>query len=997
MRQRPQDGIETPLRRWLDEPLDSALAFVQRMWREFWRGPQSTGRADSRQAVTGMPSVDELAQAALSGLLEASAPMSVKQMNHAVGHMFGISNDDPGLLRPYDQSETPFLLSMRHARLALQYEAAALFVQRQDASVEQDSDICVLRPNGRELSREDVSLAVSRHEARRRPLARELPSITEHAIEIHRAMQDSSHEMTVEAINRAISAAFALSDDDRNMPHNRSISAGETEFEFRARHARNALRKMAHVIVSTSTWAGGREGLRDTYALTLLGRSISETRVRTMVEGYNTFPPAGLVRPLLVVSEPAYDYGRWCWETLEAIRSLQADGGESFSNQDVSEALATRLGLDAEQRSVQSLLNPLEAEYKARCATMRVALQRMGLIERQPTDRSWRLLEDGMAAQRDDVEVRAREIVKSGALAAVANGAYPGNPKLRVAATATTYPGETTGDAGPNTELSDTPGAEDEPTSDDDGVLDPPVEDAGGPLHYYNYDPIRWCWETLGAVRRTTSESGGETGARNAPINEEMATGMNLSPRQRQVFGTRNPMVQDYKLRSAAMRVLLRELDFIIEGKGGWVLTGAGSVASEEDLAERITAMSEMPERTPGLVASAFDPGNPALEVEGGPSDTDAVGNAVGTGVNQLADALGSDGRVGMDRIAVHGVEGLGRERELNPSDREMCVALLKSLSGKESAKAGLTEDELFDALVEVLNVPDAYMALRGPPWGKKRSRLGPLLRYRFEHVLRALSIGQCGAIRQGDLQIADGRWFLTVDGVGLVETNPQDVWPQVAEYFSLHFYEDWRTDQWMVELIDVLAESGTDGTPFEYLCADLLAEMGHLDQVDVQGPGRLDSEGVDIVAKFRKEPIARVGTVDIFAPSRDSVLLVQCKRWLTEEVRTDAVSKLWAHWTQLKGSWTDDYESNGALLIVAGDLERQAELTFWTLDGLNAAGEESAATGGGADRAWSVWDGGRVLRLMRQYQVGVSESRDGSVSVDKEYIRALSKRRSAQ
>lgn len=482
----------------------------------------------------------------------------------------------------------------------------------------------------------------------------------------------------------------------------------------------------------------------------------------------------------------------------------------------------------------------------------------------------------------------------------------------------------------------------------------------------WQYDWQSWCVSTFVAIRSLTDgQSGGTTSVGNAEIAQAVSDRLGLSDRQRQVYSVQNPLEQEYKARCATARYILDRVGLIEpipNVRRSWRLTPGRHALSEQEISELLGQFGERP--VPGrgpIPANAYYMGNSELESF---------------------------------------QEDLEESPVAPPNDAELCFATLEVLG---DANGGLSDEHILSEVTQRLAVDEDYANRESPPWGTNERMKKSLLAYRLEHVFRALSIPSCRAIRLMDEKIAGGGWVATTYGkrlAGAGEPGKSELWSEVAEYFGLHSYEDWNTEPWMRQYIEALLESGDDGTPFEYLCADLLKKTNYISEAVVQGRGYLDQQGSDIVARIRKDPIAQIGTILIYPPVLDSILLVQCKRWVHEHVRADAVSKIFGFWRRLRQSHSEEYNVAGALLIMAGDLERDAEWQFWTFDDENNAvkdrvdGREERDEDLWSDvefgRDWSVWDGGRLLRLVRTHEVGIKVDEEGNVEVDREYFAAL-------
>lgn len=366
-------------------------------------------------------------------------------------------------------------------------------------------------------------------------------------------------------------------------------------------------------------------------------------------------------------------------------------------------------------------------------------------------------------------------------------------------------------------------------------------------------------------------------------------------------------------------------------------------------------------------------------------------------------------------------------------SDLDLCVAVLQTLpSDPDREDHPLEEREIVDLVAERLNLSHDYVNSPIPPWAvhgswaamvRRSGREPRLLAYRIEHVFRALSIEQVGLIR--DVAITDkgeGRWALTAVGSVVARSamlDQLDGFREIAEkeyhgihrYFEMHSYANWHDvqeqEQWIGDVVDQLnfldepnrrRASRLGGAAFEFLVAALMEKM-QLGQVEPQKANDyLDRAGVDLVVEeLTGDAVSR----------RITMLLVQCKRFFTGEIPSDAASKLFATTAWLKAQLRRDSSSqrvSGARLVFLGDLSREATWTFWALkaawDVMEREGRPAAGSGRdvGPDEqqpelVWDIWDGQKVVRLMREYAVGVEVDDDGVPQVDAKFFDDLRER----
>ncbi|MCY3568647.1 MAG: restriction endonuclease [Chloroflexi bacterium] len=462
-----------------------------------------------------------------------------------------------------------------------------------------------------------------------------------------------------------------------------------------------------------------------------------------------------------------------------------------------------------------------------------------------------------------------------------------------------------------------------------------------------------------------------------------------------------NPMEREYTARCATIREILALIGLIERGDKGpaWRLLPKGEAITRQELAKTLKESSFV--YLPG--ANGGYRGNAELEEVGKgtqPAKAGAAAEAMAGHTN--ANVEGEPGEQG--EVTRHG--SAAEETD----DLSLCLAVLQVLPDEEGEY--LSEEQIMEAVSAKLQIPAAYLSQPSPPWGRKVARSESLLHFRLEHVYRALSIPQTALIRDGGLDFPDaGRtWFLTSKGREVVRTEDtverrDKLQKLVNRYWSTHSYEGWQNEPWMERVIELLEEAGNDGTPFEHLCATLLEKMRDVDVAEVQSSGYLDESGVDIVVKMAKGRTAMLGTVPIHSVQRDAVILVQCKRWLHNDVPSDVVSKLFGFTARLRAQATGGelrYDVDGGRLIIFGNLTRDATWTYWWLREMWHQAEHTAmghlpGVHGGQSLApnqraprWELWDGGRVFDMIRKYEVGVKKNVDGEYVADEEYFRDL-------
>ena len=510
----------------------------------------------------------------------------------------------------------------------------------------------------------------------------------------------------------------------------------------------------------------------------------------------------------------------------------------------------------------------------------------------------------------------------------------------------------------------------------------------------WDYDYVKWAFQNLRAVQRicSTARSGLDLAA-NAQINEEVASEMQLTVEQRKVASLRNPTELEYKARGGTMRRLLELLRLIErnpDDKKYWMPAEHSDGMTEVRLKERIE--SYFKEATVEL-SSLGGPtwgyrGNRALEdlaAREGEGHDDSEGSTSTAGIQ-----IDTESRP----LVLTGSRQAGGA-ELVLADIDLCVSAMEALQEVSISGRGIKQDDLVENVGKRINAPQEYLELDGPPWGRRGRGIDTLFAYRMEHVLRSLSVDPANLIqvRGGeDGNEIGGEWSLSGKGQRFSNVYRDqarftaEVQKLVSDYFEIHSYENWRYEPWMQEYYEYLTKNaGRDGTPFEYLCAEIMRRIGGFAVVQVQGKGSaLDHEGVDIVAKTQVRDttvdLATFGNVPVYG-IQEVVWFVQCKMWLREDARSDAVSKIHGYWLA-QNSVADTnggYSVGGARLIVAGDLGRGASRQYWIHRQNSHRGDASEAQEAESS-AWDLWDGGKVLQLMEEHGVGLQRSVTGVV-----------------
>ena len=500
--------------------------------------------------------------------------------------------------------------------------------------------------------------------------------------------------------------------------------------------------------------------------------------------------------------------------------------------------------------------------------------------------------------------------------------------------------------------------------------------------------------------------------------------------------------------------VLLEDAEYVeqkkksVLGEEGWTLTRKawGGVYElrdnlQVDIKGQVSSIEEMPQdpqvaspeddlsATDDLAQADTEPQDAQHDNAGEQSDVSAEIESVGP-ENDVSQSTGP---------VLVAPSAPSEQNEVAVSNADLCFTVLQLLATDQASS--LTEDEFVKRVAAKVGVHSGYLKEPLPPWAisskwsnalRDAGRDPKLFDYRMEHAFRALSIEQVGLIR--DVALADSgrenqavqnRWSLTDNGKDAmlslldesspVEHGKSSVIPDaVHDYFRMHNYEGWRAQDWMANVIKWFSApniktAGEGGAVFELLIKALVEAHPSFSEARLQAHNNyLDEAGVDIVAYLRGD--ATNGEGDGFKDfnSRRGALLVQCKRYLWNDIPPDAASKLFATMAWLRGQadlghFRDDV--SGALLVFFGDLSREATWTFWALKATwdlmerasRTQGLPSEGTGAGAQPsrplAWEIWDSRTVLQLMKEYKIGVKVDSSGDrekVAVDTDYLDGL-------
>ena len=353
-------------------------------------------------------------------------------------------------------------------------------------------------------------------------------------------------------------------------------------------------------------------------------------------------------------------------------------------------------------------------------------------------------------------------------------------------------------------------------------------------------------------------------------------------------------------------------------------------------------------------------------------------------------------------------------------SDTDLCVEVVRRLI--EADENEVLESELWKTIGQeriglrsplVRSPHDKTGDL--PPWYKSDPRARTLFAYRMRHVMQALSLRPSPTIRMTRKEGHDRFWELAerVDRQTLLseitsaEDNgePIDFGKDVAAYFKRHQYSTWRTEPWMksfcrkfAELSRKTKDDGSfdgdklDGTLFELLIARLLPkELGEGEAVEVHRIPKndpLDHSAVDIVVKVRRtRQVGTIGNIPVYDHGGpEEVWLVQCK--YRRQLPASDAKRIFDEARRLRHAASVDYPVRTALLVYLGDLEpdnagEAISLTLQSEGSRDVSGEEllssTAPVNDDDDELnFAVWDGGKVLELIKKHKVGVRGVNDG-------------------
>ena len=363
--------------------------------------------------------------------------------------------------------------------------------------------------------------------------------------------------------------------------------------------------------------------------------------------------------------------------------------------------------------------------------------------------------------------------------------------------------------------------------------------------------------------------------------------------------------------------------------------------------------------------------------------------------------------------------------------DIDLCLQVLRVLAGAPAEHQGyLPEADLFaDVSATLVHVPQSYLNIPAPPWITKtrgRSRPATFFEYRMEHVLRALSTHQVALIHTDDPYTVDDDegWAISQKGREVLAADDDiaksALTALVDDYFGVHAYEDWHTEAWMTGFIahvqSVRARDGINvGYWFELLCCDILkTEIGAVSNEEIKpepGNAELDRQGIDILVPFRPAGSAKaiesqLGRQMAARGDNRHLLLVQCKCELTKETDEQPAGKLFGIGARLRShAWRGEvaYGVLGGLLITLGDLSCEAEWSFWATHAAWQSWDDELAMSYESMSAehdtrqqnlrFELWDGGKILRLMKERQIGVTTDHLGESRLNRSYLEGLFKK----
>ena len=392
---------------------------------------------------------------------------------------------------------------------------------------------------------------------------------------------------------------------------------------------------------------------------------------------------------------------------------------------------------------------------------------------------------------------------------------------------------------------------------------------------------------------------------------------------------------------------------------------------------------------------------------------------------------LGFEGVKSDLNLAYAGSDQLANVDELKKNTRrsntELCVEVVRGLIEADGSE--VLESELWERIGQEIGLPMPLARSKDqtkkgdlPPWCESEDRVSTLFAYRMRHVMRALSLEPAPTIQvRSEKQGKRTKYFWQlaerVDRQALmseISGGTIDFGMDVADYFGRHDYSAWRTEPWMEEFCRKFKELSKksdgkqlDGTLFELLIARLLpkalSSVGAVEVHHIEKNDSLDDDAVDIVVKVRRtRRVGDIGDIPVYDHGGpEEVWLVQCK--YQRVLRAAPAERIFGAARRLRAAAGEDYPVTTALLVYLGDLDdagsAKVSLSLRSEGSRDASSEEllSSATPVNDDGLhFAVWDGGKVLQLIKEHGIGVRGVGDGDagesdeLEVDVEWLEQL-------
>ena len=351
----------------------------------------------------------------------------------------------------------------------------------------------------------------------------------------------------------------------------------------------------------------------------------------------------------------------------------------------------------------------------------------------------------------------------------------------------------------------------------------------------------------------------------------------------------------------------------------------------------------------------------------------------------------------------------LPRDTRLQPlDDIDLCMAILQALEKTFDGPAPSFEDIKKELLNEAA-IPMEYDEVPPPPWVERIKRSGDrsakrfnsLLEFRLDHALRAMSLHRTGLIRSAEIASEGHHWNLTRAGYDILRKADNDGKQQLAsqtdDYFNIHSYNAWETTEWIADFMEHLANIGRDGMVFEQLCLELLSKVHPDSKVEQSAPnGWLDSNAVDHLVTTIQEPDNEQQAMNRLD---SKLLLVQCKRWETDEIDAGQIAKLFASAARFRAQAYNNKELSdieGARFIYLGSLSHDATWIYWALRDAWEKLDEPASTSGQVENSqpslrWELWDGAKLFGLIKEHELGVHVTQDSNtITIDDTFFEQL-------